>query len=105
MVSFQHISDDFIFSCDFDRGSNNVSTQATVSSTKNLKAEIVTKDKSSGPDIPILQSGFRGYNSIKNDKQLLAVTGVRPEVFKLLLDMLPPIKFQKITFQNRLLFF
>lgn len=105
MVSFQHISDDFIFSCDFDRGSNNVSTQATISSTKNLKAKIVTKDKSSGPEVPILLSGFRGYTSIKNDKQLLAITGIRPEVFKLLLDMLPPIKFQKINLENRLLIF
>lgn len=105
VVSFQSTGDDFIFSCDFDRGSNNVSTPATVSSSKNLKAKIVTKDKSSGPDIPILLSGFRGYCSIKNDKQLLAVTGVRPEVFSLLLGMLPRIKFQKINLENRLLIF
>lgn len=28
VLSFQHISDEFNFSCDFDRRSNNVSTQA-----------------------------------------------------------------------------
>ncbi|XP_053596483.1 uncharacterized protein LOC128668185 [Microplitis demolitor] len=88
--SFENFSDNFVFSCDFDCKSSSVLTQATISSINNLKNYVITKDKSSGPDTPIFLSGFRGYNPIKNDKQLSAITEVTPEVFQLLLNMLPP---------------
>ena len=43
VVSIEYIDDNFIFSCDFDRESNGVSTQATISSKNNEKKLCINK--------------------------------------------------------------
>lgn len=65
---------------------------------------IKVQDKSVATDVPA-KKGFNGYESIKNDEQLIDLAGVDADDFKILLRRSPESESRLLDIENRLLIF
>lgn len=102
-------SDNFVFEC--LQNKNNVNTQVSVpKSFDNIFSKPCLLDKIYGPDsneiLYLSPESFKGFESIKNEKRLVSLTGTSFCVFNLLLSFLKPtLNINSVKKENRLLIF